>query len=365
MPNLLDLDQAAPTVPAPTVPAPTVSVSPLPELTKPGIHSYNWQRRATDKLEPPPPQRRQLPWVRLICLFIGVVCIGYYGFTLADNYVYQRYQNWAFDQQISGRHVTLKSWLMETTPLGKWFGYTPPPAQPGPAAREKNDTIPNPGVPKPAYGSIIGRVAIPRLSLQAVVREGADEETLRRAVGHVPSTQLPGDIGNFAIAAHRDTLFRGLKDIKVGDRVRFESPQGTFDYTVLSTKIVRPSDVSVLDPQGDQKLLTMITCYPFYYVGSAPKRFIVTARLENANVASSPPATTSSLASSSVSPPVVRPSARVTRTHHPTHVKRTVTELRHQRSFSHTKPLSTRKSKSRQSARKRGVWNKLNPFRSH
>ena len=106
-----------------------------------------------------------------------------------------------------------------------------------------------------------------------------EQQTLSSAVGHVPSTQAPGAIGNFAIAAHRDTLFRALKDIRIGDTVEFQAPDRTFDYQVVSTQIVRPTDVSVLRPQGNQRLLTMITCYPFYFVGSAPKRFIVTARL--------------------------------------------------------------------------------------
>jgi sortase A len=131
----------------------------------------------------------------------------------------------------------------------------------------------------------MGRVEIPRLNLSAIVRQGVQQSTLSHAVGHVPSTQGPGAVGNFAIAAHRDTLFRALKDIKAGDTVTFQSTGGTFDYQVISTEIVKPTDVSVLRPDGSQKLLTMITCYPFYYVGSAPQRFIVTARLlkESAN----------------------------------------------------------------------------------
>ena len=106
-------------------------------------------------------------------------------------------------------------------------------------------------------------------------------------MGHVPSTALAGQPGNFAIAAHRDTLFRALKDIKKGDIVTFQSPSGVFSYQVAATKIVRPTDVSVLRPDGGGlianpgKLLTMITCYPFYYVGSAPKRFIVQAQMVN------------------------------------------------------------------------------------
>jgi sortase A len=114
-------------------------------------------------------------------------------------------------------------------------------------------------------------------------------------VGHIPSTSLPGQDGNFAIAAHRDTLFRALKDIQTGDLVTFQSAAGSYTYRVAATKIVTPSDVSVLrsdggglipvkaGSQGADKLLTMITCYPFYYVGSAPKRFIVEARLVGAD----------------------------------------------------------------------------------
>ncbi|HEY7307024.1 MAG TPA: class D sortase, partial [Bryobacteraceae bacterium] len=136
-----------------------------------------------------------------------------------------------------------------------------------------------------------GRIEIKRLSLSAMVRQGVDAKMLSVAVGHVPSTALPGELGNFAIAAHRDTLFRGLKGVRKGDLVTFESQNGTYTYKVLATKIVTPSDVSVLRADGGgliplsgsaespAHLLTMITCYPFNYVGSAPKRFIVQAKL--------------------------------------------------------------------------------------
>jgi sortase A len=121
-----------------------------------------------------------------------------------------------------------------------------------------------------------------------MVREGVDNETLSRAVGHLPYTALPGQTGNFAIAAHRDTLFRALKDIQKDDRVTFQSQTGSYTYEVVSTKIVKPSNLSVVQPQGSEKLLTMITCYPFYYVGSAPKRFIVQAKLVDSNLAIQP-----------------------------------------------------------------------------
>ena len=144
---------------------------------------------------------------------------------------------------------------------------------------------------RPATGALLGRVVIPRLNLSAMVREGVDSVTLSRAVGHVPSTALPGQNGNFAIAAHRDTLFRALKDIQQGDTVYMQTAAAAYEYEVFHTRIVKPSEVSVLRADGGlppqyltvanrpAPLLTMITCYPFYYVGSAPERFIVQARL--------------------------------------------------------------------------------------
>jgi sortase A len=231
-----------------------------------------------------------LDGIRLLLLILGVAGIGYYGYTVEDQYIYQAYQNWAFDQGIAGRgHVTFGDYLRERTPFGFLAGAKEPTAA---------NTAPQPTVsnqtPRPAEASVLGRVDIARLNLAAIVREGVDANVLKVAVGHVPSTALPGQTGNFAIAAHRDTLFRGLKDIRLGDLVSFEAPAGTYTYKVVATKIVTPTDVSVLEPNGGGlipeaqlvssngqpgKLLTMITCYPFYYVGSAPKRFIVEAEL--------------------------------------------------------------------------------------
>ncbi|HXE11111.1 MAG TPA: class D sortase [Bryobacteraceae bacterium] len=251
----------------------------LPLYTKPGLHTHNIRRKST----PPKPRRhRAVVWMRILFLVIAFIGFAYYGYTLGNRYLYQAYENWAFDQEIAGREATVKDWIMETTPLGNWLGYHIPAAKPL-AQVSHPATSAGPAAP-PALpeGALIGRVEIPRLHLSAIVRQGVDHRTLATAVGHVPSTQAPGDIGNFAIAAHRDTLFRALKDIKIGDTVKFQAPDRTYAYQVSSTQIVKPSDVSVLRPQGNQRLLTMITCYPFYYVGSAPKRFIVTAKLDDA-----------------------------------------------------------------------------------
>jgi sortase A len=127
--------------------------------------------------------------------------------------------------------------------------------------------------------SVIGRIDVPRLKLTAMAREGVDDRTLEIAVGHVPGTALPGDAGNSAFAAHRDTFFRSLRGIHDGDEVVVTTPRGRYRYLVTTTRIVRAEDVSVLDPTP-HPALTLVTCYPFYYVGSAPYRFIVRAELE-------------------------------------------------------------------------------------
>jgi len=135
-------------------------------------------------------------------------------------------------------------------------------------------------------GQPIGQLDVPRLHLSAVVIEGDDDASLKVAVGHLPDTPLPWEPGNTALAAHRDTYFRPLKDIKVGDVVRLSTPRGTVEYRVQRTLIVAPEDVWVLDPTMRQTL-TLITCYPFSYVGHAPQRFIVRAeRVDSARTTS-------------------------------------------------------------------------------
>ncbi len=128
----------------------------------------------------------------------------------------------------------------------------------------------------PASGSVVGKLFIPRLGLSTVVVEGDDESNLRISAGHIPGTALPGNSGNIGIAGHRDTFFRPLKDIRNTDILELSTPQGTVRYRVSSTKVVYPSDVQVLQPTGTDSV-TLVTCYPFYYVGAAPKRFIVHA----------------------------------------------------------------------------------------
>ena len=135
-------------------------------------------------------------------------------------------------------------------------------------------------VSKPlAIGEIIGRVDIPRLKLSAAVAEGDDDKTLGKAVGHLPDTPLPWHrSGNVALAAHRDGLFRALEGIRLNDDVRLFTSRGNFHYRVTKTHIVDPDDVWVIAPT-EAPTITLITCYPFSFIGNAPRRFIVQAEL--------------------------------------------------------------------------------------
>jgi sortase A len=129
----------------------------------------------------------------------------------------------------------------------------------------------------PRRGEPIGRVEIPRLHVSVMVLEGDTPNILRVAAGHVDGTALPGTTGNIGIAAHRDTFFRPLRNVRPQDGVVLTTSYGTFRYVVERVEIVDPADVQVLHRTADPEL-TLVTCYPFTYIGSAPKRFVVHAR---------------------------------------------------------------------------------------
>jgi sortase A len=126
-------------------------------------------------------------------------------------------------------------------------------------------------------GGVIGEMEVARLGLKVIVLQGDSPGILRRAVGHIRETALPGKSGNVALAGHRDSFFRPLRNIRSGDAITFKTLEGEFHYQVQSTAIVPSSDVSVLRPSSE-RTLTLITCFPFYYIGAAPNRFIVLAR---------------------------------------------------------------------------------------
>jgi len=125
-------------------------------------------------------------------------------------------------------------------------------------------------------GEPIGTLEIVRIGLSGVVVEGDDDSVLDRAIGHLPDTPLPWHTGNSALAAHRDALFRPLKDVRFGDVLRLTTPYGAYEYRVRETLIVKPEDVWVLDATAGSTL-TLISCWPFAYIGHAPERFIVRA----------------------------------------------------------------------------------------
>lgn len=137
--------------------------------------------------------------------------------------------------------------------------------------------LPRRGPPKTLVeGEMLGRIEIPRLNVSSAVLEGVSARTLRLAAGHMPRSVLPGESGNTIIAAHRDTFFRNLRGIAPGDRVLVTTPGGKRSYRVTFTSVVWPRETNLLGPTREETL-TLITCYPFRWVGSAPKRFVVRA----------------------------------------------------------------------------------------
>jgi sortase A len=189
---------------------------------------------------------KKLTFLRGLLLIVATVCLSLYSYTFLERVGSQAYAAWTFDHS--------------ATPAGPLPGDSPTHS------------------PRHSPGrSIVGRIWIPKLRLSAMVREGDDDGTLRQAVGHIPATPFPGQPGNVGVAAHRDTFFRRLGDLQTGDSIGFSTMDGEFTYEVESLRVVAPQDVEVLAPSQD-KVLTMVTCYPFFYIGNAPKRFIVRAK---------------------------------------------------------------------------------------
>lgn len=127
-------------------------------------------------------------------------------------------------------------------------------------------------------GAPLAVLSISKLGLCVPVFNGTDAMTLNRGAGRISGTARPGEQGNIGIAAHRDGFFRGLKDVALGDRIELAALNQQFVYTIDNIAVVTPSDVSVLQPRS-QPSLTLVTCYPFYFIGDAPQRYVVQASL--------------------------------------------------------------------------------------
>jgi len=182
-----------------------------------------------------------LRWVQRILVAAAIVLLGYTGFVMVDAWIFEKQESAALER------------------------FTP--AQPAKEA------------PTPAVigaDGVIGRMGISRLDISVVVAEGTANKTLRRAVGHIAGTALPGRPGNMGIAGHRDTFFRPLRNVQQNDIITLTTTGGEYRYRVVSIMVVNPDNVAVLNPDGNE-ILTLVTCYPFYFIGPAPQRFIVRA----------------------------------------------------------------------------------------
>jgi LPXTG-site transpeptidase (sortase) family protein len=212
-------------------------------------------------------------WAERALLAIGIVCLGIFAWSWLDSRLVEIRETRRLEAALAAAPA-VKSKASETDSFAS-FEKGAEQVQQEEAKEEKEEKKAE--LPLPESGELVGRLAIPRLGLTAIVLEGVDKKTLRRGAGHIPATALPQQQeGNVGIAAHRDSHFRELKDIREDDTIELTTLDGTFRYQVEWTKIVKPADISVLEPT-DEPALTLVTCYPFHYVGSAPKRFIVRA----------------------------------------------------------------------------------------
>lgn len=240
-------------------------------------------------LPPHAPHPRRRAWGRLralerLLLVIGVVCLGYWGYVSAEAALYQAYETRELDAILASA-ATRPHPVADTADVPAVSAAddaaSDESATPAAAGRVSSGTRAPQATPAgasartPVRGETIGRIEIPRLGVNAIVRTGSDARTLRLAVGHIPGTAPPGG-GNTGLAAHRDTFFRRLGSIAVGDEIRVVTPERTYQYAVEETMIVEPTDVWVLDPTNEP-VLTLVTCYPFRFIGAAPQRFIVRA----------------------------------------------------------------------------------------
>ncbi len=175
-----------------------------------------------------------------VLIILGVVLLGYVGTQYGQMYFEQRHLAREWQRQQQARHEAPKSSAVEDDGLT--------------------------------------RLSVPKIDLDSVVVEGTNHHALLLGPGHMKDTPAPGEIGNSVITGHRDTFFRHIHELEKGDVVLVERDGRTFRYEVTGKKIVEPSDVSVLDPAKDSRL-TLITCYPTYYIGPAPKRLVVFTKL--------------------------------------------------------------------------------------
>jgi sortase A len=232
-----------------------------------------------------------LRWTERLLVICGSIMLVWWLWLVSDAAIFQDAARRSLEHASRARHTTSDRLSVE-----------PPRTSLGTATLTRGDAV--------------AALSVPRVHLSAIVLHGSDAQTLRRGPGHIEHTALPGDSGNVVIAGHRDSFFRPLRDVQVGDDVFVDTFEGHFHYRVISRQVVNAHDLSVLEPT-EAATLTLITCYPFWVLGPAPDRFIVRAArvVEPAsaeaivNVEVSLERTTTPADQPSVSTPDVRPMA--------------------------------------------------------
>jgi sortase A len=220
--------------------------------------------------------RRTIRAAETLLWCAAAILLGCYGWVYLDRSVYQAFQSWSFDRALERKPAPAPAFVLHVLAAGGTNPGLPTSEEEGnalaglagPAARRPHPLPP---------GALIGRIEIPRIGVRAMIANGTTASVLRRAVGHIEGTPPVGGAGNAGLAGHRDTLFRGLRNIGLGDRIEVKTLQGTYRYVVEAIRIVAPGDTGVLAVSA-RPTLTLITCYPFDYVGAAPRRFVVQAR---------------------------------------------------------------------------------------
>jgi LPXTG-site transpeptidase (sortase) family protein len=208
-----------------------------------------------------------------LMILAGTVCMLVWAWGMFEPALYQHVQKRQFDQE--QHRLEYRTRAPELPLLA--------PSPPGLVRRKQPPPVSGLFSPDPL---LLGEIGIPRLDWSVMVREGMDDATLRKAVGHVPATALPGEPGNFVVLGHRDTLFRPLRGLEQGDRVRMRTTDGDFDYRIDSIEVVSPEQVT-LEGGPAERSITLVTCFPFDFIGPAPRRFVAHGHLEARSGASS------------------------------------------------------------------------------
>jgi sortase A len=213
--------------------------------------------------------RRLLRGSYLLLFVAGAVLLAVPIYHLSRAYVFQTYQDHKFRKQ------TTEVREPKADPEPKKTVSTP---ETDAATLDSSPPVSAKPVvpPTPSPGDVLGRLEIPRLRTSVMILQGTEDEQLKLGIGHVEDTAHPGQVGNVALVAHRDTFFRPLKNIRKHDEIRVVTATTTMHYYVELTKVIGPFDTDVLDPTAGAEL-TLITCYPFDFVGKAPMRFLVRA----------------------------------------------------------------------------------------